>query len=59
MAIGLGCLEAVLEEVNRKDWFGSDSDHSAHYHLGDRSLDVAFHRTQSEAAVLLIRDFFF
>jgi len=24
MAIGLGCLEAVLEEGNRKDWFGSD-----------------------------------
>lgn len=24
MAIGLGCLEAVLEDGNRKDWFGSD-----------------------------------
>ncbi len=24
MAVGLGCLEAVLEEGNRKDWFGSD-----------------------------------
>lgn len=24
MSIGLGCLEAVLEEGNRKDWFGSD-----------------------------------
>ncbi len=23
MAIGLGCLEVVLEEGNRKDWFGS------------------------------------
>lgn len=24
MAVGLGCLETVLEEGNRKDWFGSD-----------------------------------
>jgi DHA2 family multidrug resistance protein len=24
MAIGMGCLEVVLEEGNRKDWFGSD-----------------------------------
>ncbi|HEY9679098.1 MAG TPA: DHA2 family efflux MFS transporter permease subunit [Drouetiella sp.] len=24
MALGLGCLEVVLEEGNRKDWFGSD-----------------------------------
>jgi MFS transporter, DHA2 family, multidrug resistance protein len=24
MAIGLGCLTAVLEEGNRKDWFGSE-----------------------------------
>jgi DHA2 family multidrug resistance protein len=24
MAVGLGCLEVVLEEGNRKDWFGSD-----------------------------------
>ena len=24
MALGMGCLEVVLEEGNRKDWFGSD-----------------------------------
>ncbi|MBT1444038.1 DHA2 family efflux MFS transporter permease subunit [Shewanella sp. JM162201] len=24
MVLGLGCLEVVLEEGNRKDWFGSD-----------------------------------
>jgi DHA2 family multidrug resistance protein len=24
MALGLGCLEVVLEEGNRKDWFGSE-----------------------------------
>jgi DHA2 family multidrug resistance protein len=24
MAVGLGCLETVLEEGNRKDWFGSE-----------------------------------
>jgi len=24
MAIGMGCLEVVLEEGNRKDWFGSE-----------------------------------
>lgn len=25
MALGMGCLEVVLEEGNRKDWFGSES----------------------------------
>ena len=44
----LGCLEYVLEEGPRKNWFGDDVDHRVHLDLGDLRLSVLRARVHGE-----------